>query len=158
MQKYIQEKLAYIFLLTSLFVLADQFIKFLATKYWVMHLDIIDGFFKLVYSENTGIAFSIPVQYFVMIGLNIALIILVIFLAIKELNLNSKLTILFVGLILGGGLGNIIDRVIHGYVIDFISIWKYPIFNFADIYVTVGVLSVALFYDKIRKNPDKNKK
>ena len=165
MQKLLQEKLAYIALVSSFFVLADQFTKFLAAKYWVVHIDIIDGFFKLMYSENTGIAFSIPVQYMLMIALNLALMILVIYLAIKELNLNSKLAILAVSLILGGGLGNIIDRLFHGYVIDFISIWKYPIFNLADVYVTIGVLSVVIFYDKIKiwkiqimKRKTKNKK
>lgn len=152
MQKILKEKLAYLSLITSLFVLADQFTKFLTTQYWVVHFDIIDGFFRLMYSENTGIAFSIPMNMAIMISLNILLMILVIFLYIKELNHKSNLALLAVSLILGGGLGNMLDRLFNGYVIDFISIWKYPIFNLADVWVTAGVLSVVFFYDKIKKN------
>jgi signal peptidase II len=57
--------------------------------------------------------------------------------------------------VLGGGLGNLIDRFTRGYVIDFISIWKWPVFNLADVFVTIGVLLIVLFYGKIKAQNQK---
>ena len=54
-------------------------------------------------------------------------------------------------IILGGAAGNLIDRIVQGYVIDFISFWSYSIFNVADIAITLGVLLAILFYGKIKR-------
>ncbi len=76
---------------------------------------------------------------------------LIIYLAGKELNLNKKITQILLALIVAGGLSNLFDRFIHGFVIDFISIWIYPIFNIADIYITIGILLTIAFYGKIKR-------
>lgn len=124
-----KKTLAEIFLGTSALTFLDQLSKLAAVK----------GFFGLEYAENTGIAFSIPVPYIALIIFNVILIGAVIFLAIKELDLNKSIGKIAIALILGGGFGNLIDRLVNGYVIDFISIWKYPSFNLADAYITIGL-------------------
>ena len=53
------------------------------------------------------------------------------------------------GLVAGGALGNLFDRVMHGYVIDYIAIWKWPVFNLADAAIFVGAVLLVIFYDKI---------
>ena len=105
---------------------------------------------NLEYTQNTGIAFSIPIPYLALVIFNIILIGVVIFLAVKELDLSKSVSKIAVALILGGGLGNLIDRLVNGSVIDFISIWKYPSFNLADTYITIGVLLIVVFYGRIK--------
>ena len=86
----------------------------------------------------------------VIIFLNLILIGLIIYGGKKELNLKLNSSKVFVALILGGALGNLVDRIFHGFVIDFISIWIYPVFNLADIFITLGVLLIILKYGKIK--------
>lgn len=101
--------------------------------------------------KNTGIAFGIPIQLIGIILMNILLLILLLYFAKKELNLNSKLAQYLLALVFAGGISNLIDRLYNGYVIDFISIWIWPTFNFADIYITIGILLLIIFYGKIKK-------
>lgn len=101
--------------------------------------------------KNAGIAFGIPIQLIGIILMNILLLILLLYFAKKELNLNSKLAQYLLALVFAGGISNLIDRLYHGYVIDFISIWIWPTFNFADIYITIGILLLIIFYGKIKR-------
>lgn len=113
---------------------------------------IIGNFFKLEYTENQGIAFgfNLPAPQLVFSILTLLLMIFIIYLAIRELNLNLKLSQFAIALILGGALGNLIDRVTQGFVVDFIAIWKWPNFNLADSFIVIGVLLLVIFYGKIK--------
>ena len=75
----------------------------------------------------------------------------IFYFAIKELKLNAKITIISIGFIVGGAVGNLIDRLVAGYVVDFIGIWKWPNFNVADAHIVIGILLLILFYGKINK-------
>jgi signal peptidase II len=134
-----------IFLKTLSLVIAltaiDQIAKFLIEKN-----------FAEVVSKNTGIALGINVgNIWAIIISNIILICVVIYATKKELKITHTLTQLFLALILGGGLGNLIDRIFRGYVVDYISIWIYPSFNIADIYISVGIIGIIIFFNKVRK-------
>ncbi|MFA6305589.1 MAG: signal peptidase II [Candidatus Gracilibacteria bacterium] len=127
---------------------------------------LIEKNFAEVVSKNTGIALGINVgNIWAIIISNIILICVVIYATKKELKITHTLTQLFLALILGGGLGNLIDRIFRGYVVDYISIWIYPSFNIADIYISVGIIGIIIFFNKVRKgrahckafNPQKNK-
>lgn len=128
----------YIIKYTIILVLLDQLVKRL----------IID--FKLQYTQNTGIAFGIPLNKALLIIGSVILIAAVIIIAKKELNLAKEISRVSVSLILAGAFGNLIDRVFRGYVIDFISIWKWPNFNLADAFIVVGILLLIIFYKKCR--------
>lgn len=130
-------------------VIIDQFTKRLALDLPDGGLSIIKNFFSLKYSENFGIAFSIPVPKVALILGTIALLILLTYFFFKELNLKKYIAQAAIALIWAGGFGNLIDRIFRGYVVDFISIWKWPIFNIADIYILGGVLLLITFYAKI---------
>jgi len=92
----------------------------------------------LRFSENTGIAFSLPVPYWVTIPLSLV----VIFFLVRQLwqRPHKPLVCMAFGLILAGAIGNLIDRVLYGAVTDFISVYSFPIFNLADSFITVGVI------------------
>ena len=138
-----------VFLLIALFVLiADQL-----TKIWIrLHLSPGEsafslGFFRIDYVRNTGAAFGIFQGYTeVLTVLSIigSLVILVYALAIEPR--RSFLTPprwIALGLILGGTVGNLIDRMRLHYVTDFIDFTYWPSFNIADASVTIGVILFA---------------
>ena len=76
---------------------------------------------------------------------------IIIFQSSKELNLKNRLSQVAIALLLGGAFGNLIDRFLRGYVVDFIAIGTWPNFNLADSFICVAVLLVIVFYYKIKK-------
>jgi signal peptidase II len=126
----------------------------------VVLLPILD----LVYLENTGAAFSILAQaagwqrwFFIALALVVSIVLMVWLRRIKP-----GQTILAIGLslVLGGALGNVIDRVMHGYVVDFIYFhwndWYFPAFNIADSAISVG--AACLLLDAFRESGHEKKK
>jgi signal peptidase II len=132
-------------------IIADQMSKAVAAEKLKEPFEFIKDFARFQYAENTGIAFSINVPPTQLIILNIILLLGVIFLAVKELDFKQPASGFLTATILAGAIGNMIDRIRLGYVIDFISIWKYPIFNLADAYIVIGVLGLIIFYGRIKK-------
>lgn len=127
-------------------IVFDQIIKYLIVKNFSIGEEkiLIDNFFKFIYIRNTGAAFGILSGNIVfLIGISL----LLIFYIVKEMkkNIDNNLSLLSFSLILGGAVGNLIDRIFRGYVVDYIDITRlfdYPIFNFADICIVVGVILV----------------
>lgn len=118
------------------FVLLDQIIKFFIVDR-IRHGYEGDSFFHLTFYKNTGIAFGIP--------FNGWLILIASFLIVGYLfwHYRSRLTedyVLF-GLIMvvSGAFGNAIDRIFRGYVVDYVAISVFPVFNLADVLIVVGV-------------------
>jgi signal peptidase II len=103
------------------------------------------------FHENTGIAFGIPIKMNYTIATTILLMVAGLYLANRHLDFEKHSARFLVAAVLGGAAGNLLDRIAHGYVVDFISIWKWPVFNLADVFITVGIFSIVLFYDKIKK-------
>lgn len=109
---------------------------------------LIPGVINLIHVENTGAAFSLG-QGANMLFIAIAVVFIVIATAIvwRTPNLPYKLVIP-IGLVAGGGMGNMIDRIIDGSVTDYIStaFMSFPVFNVADICVTVGIVLCFIGY------------
>lgn len=111
-------------------------------------VELIPNFFYITYLQNTGAAWSI----FRNGSLFIAVISLIIFILIsnyiKKLKLENIWSIISFGFLLGGILGNFVDRVVYGYVIDFLDFkifgYDYPVFNFADIMIVIGTIMIAI--------------
>ena len=122
---------------------------------------VVPGF-NLALVLNRGAAFGFLADsggwqrwFFVMVGLAISVLIMVTLLRQGQ---ASKLLRLGLTLILGGALGNIIDRVSQGYVIDFVDlhwqVWHWPAFNVADVGITMGALIVLLdVFGSMRATP-----
>lgn len=106
---------------------------------------IEDVFYLTSYQRNEGIAFGIDMPRWLQIIGSFVILMLLVHLCFDYV-VKSKHGTLFgswmFGAVLGGGLGNFLDRIIHGYVVDFIVLKPFPVFNVADIGITVGLLVV----------------
>lgn len=138
----------------------DQFTKSLAIERLKNqnYFSIIDDVLQLRYLENKGAAFGMLQNkkiFFVIIGI-IILIVIAVFLV--KIPVSKKYRALRVCLVLlsAGAVGNMIDRVIYGYVIDFIYVVyiNFPIFNAADCYVTVSTILLAILILFVYKEDD----
>ena len=132
-------------------VILDQLTKYLARMLFIPGIEVF-SFFHLTFVENTGIAFSIPFpQTFLIILTSIFIIFMGHFLWFKKLKSYENYALL---LLLAGAIGNLIDRIFLGKVTDFLAFWNFPIFNLADIYISVGVglyLVGEIFFQKNSK-------
>lgn len=136
-------------ILTISLVIIDQLIKMLAIKYLLPTngVTIISGVINLTYLENKGAAFGLWDSRWFLIGINIVIIVVVLRLLLSKKYELTKLLKMAYSLILAGGITNLIDRIFRGYVIDYIDItelFDYPVFNFADICIIVGVAIIIL--------------
>ena len=139
-----------IYKITAIVLLFDQIIKLLINHALEINqiINIIPGFFSIVYVKNTGAAFSILENNTVLLVILSVIVIIILDRYIKKEKDFSKMDILSLGLILGGIFGNLIDRIIHHGVIDYLSFaffnYSFPIFNLADMAITGGVLVLLL--------------
>lgn len=122
------------------------------TKYMVYgkSINIINNFFSIEYSINTGAAFSLFTGKTVFL---IIISIIMLYYIIKEFYIDkSNINLLSLCLIIAGTLGNLIDRIFKGYVVDFLSFkifgYYFPIFNCADVYIVCGaiILLIRMFF------------
>ncbi len=110
-------------------------------------MTLIPGFLQLRYVENTGAAFGIFGGHTAALSVVTAVIILFGLGLIFSKRVKSKALLASVCLLAGGGLGNLIDRVFQGYVVDYIEItaFDFAVFNLADCFVTVGAAVLFIY-------------
>jgi len=112
------------------------------TKWWALSIDtipLVGDWLRFQYAENTGIAFSLPLEGLLLQVVTAVFIVLIFLYYLKDrLHYHLFYTICF-AFILGGAVGNAIDRFFRGFVVDFIAVGNFPIFNVADSFVTTGV-------------------
>lgn len=133
----------------ALFVVAlDQVSKLLVVR-WLgrdaesHHYDLIGSIAGFHYIENTGAAFGMLRGYLWLVSL-LAMLVAVSFVVIFRSDLpRSGLLRLSVALVLGGAIGNLIDRLVRGYVVDFIGVASFHRFNLADSAITIGIVLLA---------------
>ena len=128
----------------------DQYTKGLVVSHIGLNesIEVIKGFFDLTYVRNYGAGFSImqnaTLTFYIITPFCLALIVYLLLKARK----NDYLSITGLLLMIGGTIGNFIDRIVHIYVIDFLDFiifgYDFPVFNFADSCLTVGVFLYIL--------------
>ena len=138
-------------------ILVDQFTKTLILGHFQLHDSrTVTSFFNLVRVHNSGAAFSFLAgasgwQRWFFVGLGIAASMFIVWLL--RSHGGQRLFGWALALILGGAVGNVLDRLLHGYVVDFIQVhaggWYFPSFNVADSAITVG--AVLLILDELRR-------
>ena len=146
-------------MITSILILFGILVLDRAVKVWALvalepvgTIPVIQDVFHLTYTENTGAAFSILSDHtWMIIVITAALsLVLLYFVFFKKLRPAYKLPLLFVA---AGGMGNLIDRFLYGFVVDMFDfrLINFAIFNIADVFITIGgiwFLVTYLFIDK----------
>ena len=150
-------------LLAVLVILLDQYSKWLVLQHFELYQSLrLSAWFNLTLAYNTGAAFSFLNDaggwqrwLFVLLAVVISGVLLVWLWRAQQLRLQA----LALALVIGGAIGNVIDRVRLGYVIDFIDWhyrdWHWPVFNIADSAISVGV--VLLIVDSLFNAPASSK-
>ena len=129
----------------AIFFIADRWLKILAVaQAGNPGTRLIGDFLSFSFTPNRYIAFSLPLSGWFIIGLILGIIVVLIF-TIIYLIINKKsdiLTILLLTIILLGAISNMLDRYLYGYVIDYLSLRYFTVFNLADAMISVGVIIV----------------
>lgn len=126
-------------------IIIDQFVKYIVIKHLINKIAIIPKILELEFVINTGGAFGIFNNYTMIISVISSIIILTALFYSRTI-LENDYFYMPIGLIIGGAISNLIDRIMYGFVIDFISISIWPVFNLADTAITMGVLWISYNY------------
>lgn len=125
----------------------DQFIKYSVTNYIETHgtKDFLFGLFRLTYVKNTGAAFSSFSGNTVILSVLTSVIIVACLIYLMMRKSHSIIADISLILVISGGIGNMIDRVSNGFVVDFIEplFVNFAVFNVADCFITVGAFMLA---------------
>ena len=136
--------------ISIILLLIDQISKILVVKLIDINssIELIKNFFYLTYTHNTGAAFSILTDKRIFLILIAVIILIVIFNYLRKNKTESKIEKIAFSLIIGGSIGNLLDRIVRGYVIDFLDFkifgYNFPIFNLADTFIVIGVFLLLL--------------
>lgn len=145
------------YLITLILLSVDQFSKYIIRQKMSLaeSIPIIKSVFHITYVENRGIAFGLfPQGSSLFIVISLIIILGIIFFERKKV-IKSLKERFCLGLILGGALGNLIDRLRFGFVIDFLDFRIWPVFNLADSGVCIGGILMVFFL--LRKHPCKER-
>lgn len=140
-----------IIILAILFLIIDIVSKLVVSNLMDLYdsIVIIKDFFYITYVRNTGAAWSIFEGEILGIVIVSLIIILFIVYYILKQDIKSKIEKIGYSLVLGGSFGNLLDRIIYGYVVDFLDFnifgYDYPIFNLADCFIFVGVMLLIIY-------------
>jgi len=139
-----------IYSIACIFLIIDQIIKLLVRVKMNLldSISIIPSFFSLYYVENEGAAFSILQNKTILLIVIGILCLYMIAKYIEKEQQYTKITLISLGIIIGGMIGNLIDRLLYQKVTDYLSFtifdYNFPVFNLADIGITVGVVLFVL--------------
>lgn len=140
--------------LSGFVIVLDQITKFMASTMLIMYKPVaVMPMFNLTLMHNPGAAFSFLSDaggwqrwFFTVIAVTVSTFLIF---WLRRLQQDKKLEAVALALIIGGALGNLVDRVLLGYVVDFIQVyydkWFFPAFNIADSAITIG--AVLIIYD-----------
>ena len=148
-----KNKRLYFILLSILIVLSDQFLKNIIK---INHESLINKdllFFSIDYVRNYGAAFNLLSGNRIFLSTVSTIITIILSYLILNKKIINNLDLLSYSLILGGTIGNGIDRITRGYVIDFINLnfINFPVFNIADISINIGLIVIIYGFIKNKK-------
>ena len=150
MLKY-NKNMAFWILLAMFFVILDRFFKFLAISgYFSKPISLVGDFLKLNFISNYNIAFSLPLGGFF---LNFLIILIIIALLYELLFLAKReewIKVALLTFLIFGAISNMLDRLRYGFVIDYLDLKYFTVFNIADVMIVGGVLWLVLIFYKKR--------
>ena len=133
-----------------IFVIVDQLIKLIISNFFSYQssINIVPNFFFIINVHNDGAAWSILSGNVILLALlGVIALVLIYYFFLKDKTLSKLETFLY-SLLIGGIIGNLIDRIFLGYVVDYIGVvlinYYFPIFNFADIGIVISILMMII--------------
>ncbi len=139
-------------------IIIDQIIKIIITTNleFAKSINVINNFFRITYLQNSGAAWSIlSGNRIILILITVLAIFMIYYFLIKDKKLNNIDYVLY-GTLFGGIIGNLVDRIRLGYVVDYLDFnfgsYHYPVFNFADICIVLSTIILVLLNIKEDKN------
>ena len=147
-------KYLFLFVISSALIIIDQYTKFMVSLHIPLNysVNVVAGFFNLTHIRNSGVAFGIfseqnsELKPYLLIFVSIIAIIAILAI-FHQTDREKKMVQTGLVLVFSGAIGNLIDRVLHKEVIDFIDIFfenqHWPAFNIADACITIGVVLLA---------------
>jgi signal peptidase II len=137
--------------LAAFVLVLDQATKWLVAEYWgpneVTHRhSLVGDVIAIHYVENTGVAFGLLEGRTAFVTILALIVMGTLVLTFRRAESVSWPATVASGLVLGGALGNLIDRVRLGHVVDFVEVWSWPKFNVADSAITIGALTMGMIY------------
>jgi len=139
-------KKAYFWAIAFFVLVLDQLLKFsvISKLTPLRSIPVIGNFFYISYVKNTGAAFGLfagQMAFLIIIGLAVCAVVVYFHFKVP---FSSHFTQTSLALILGGSIGNLVDRIFRGYVVDFIDFRFWPAFNLADIAVNFGIFLIIV--------------
>jgi signal peptidase II len=157
-------KYAVVLSIAGVAVVVDQVTKWYVRQHFTLYesISVIDSFFRITYARNAGGAFGLLNQGarawrlpFFLLASCVAVVVLLMF--VRRVRPGQWWLIVALGGILGGALGNLIDRMMSGEVTDFLDVyWRdyhWPTFNVADSCITIGMLILVVYSFMVRNEP-----
>jgi len=143
-----RKKYPVVFLTAITIIILDQLSKFLVKINFNLNesVPVMGEIFHLTYIHNFGAGFGIlQNQRILLVIISIAVAAFIFYYA-KKVKEEETLLQLLLGFVLGGTIGNLIDRIFLGYVTDFFDFMIWPVFNIADSFVTIGIIGLVIYF------------
>lgn len=145
-----------IYIVIIIFLIMDIISKLIVSRVCTLNnsVSVINNFFSITYTHNYGGAWSLFSDSTILITVISIIVIIGIIIYLSKKKINNKIESLGYAFLLGGAIGNLIDRIIYGYVIDFLDFnifgYNFPIFNIADMGIVIGIFLIIVI--EIRGN------
>ena len=136
--------------LSSIFLIIDVIIKLIVKNCLFLNqsIKIIDNFFYITYVRNTGAAWSILSGKQLFLILVSLFIVISLFIYLYKKKTYTKIEKIGYSMLIAGAVGNLIDRIVYGYVIDYLNFYifnyNFPVFNFADTCIVIGIVLLCI--------------
>ena len=146
-----------IIILSLIFFFIDYVSKYVIINNFLFGISkkVINNFFYITHINNEGAAFSILNGKTIFLIIISIIIIVMLINYVRKNSIKDKLSVVSISLVIGGSLGNLLDRITKGYVIDFLDFhifgYDFPIFNIADTFITVGIFLLFISLNRKEK-------
>ena len=139
-----------IIILSRIFIIIEQVSKIIVVNNLTNNksIEVIKSCFYLTYTNNNGAAFSILTGKRVILIIVTLIVIGILIYYIRKTKVKENINKIALSLVIGGSIGNLIDRILRGAVVDFLDFkifgYNYPIFNLADTFIVLGVFLLLI--------------
>jgi len=145
----LHKKMIYSVILAIFFVILDRFFKILALNYYEnIKLDLISDYFGFTLAKNYYIAFSLPLSGPILTVFIVVIILILLYFELTLIKKQEHIQAMCLTFVIFGAISNVIDRIKYGFVIDYLDLKYFTVFNIADSMIVVGVVLFIILNKK----------